>query len=253
MTVKENRYPKAPVVEAILDIDCDLPPGFDLEKIKDSAKELFSKSYPVGKKAFVQTHQIEARTEPDPVYSFAQELNALQFLKENGEQLVQVRSIGFSFNRLAPYSSLSEYFPEIEQAWKQFCEFASPIETRRIALRYINRILIPNRESGKIQLDDYISVGHKIPCENRITLTSFLNQFSGIDSKTNHQVSMVITNQDAGPEGLPVILDICVSDSFRINPDNWEQIRAQIHSLRDLKNLVFEETITDQCRTLFQV
>ena len=67
-------------------------------------------------------------------------IQALQFLHADEKQLVQVRAQGFSFNRLAPYTSLDDYLPEIERTWHLFVGLASPVQIRVVQLRYINRI-----------------------------------------------------------------------------------------------------------------
>ena len=43
---------------------------------------------------------------------------------------------------------LDEYLPEIERTWRFFVELASPVQVRRIRLRYINRILLPLASGG---------------------------------------------------------------------------------------------------------
>ena len=47
-------------------------------------------------------------------------IQSLQFLHEDEKQLVQVMAQGFSFNRLAPYTSLDDYLPVIQRTWELF-------------------------------------------------------------------------------------------------------------------------------------
>jgi uncharacterized protein (TIGR04255 family) len=57
-------------------------------------------------------------------------LAAFQFLKNDEKQLVQFRNEGFSFNRLAPYTTLDDYLPQIKKNWEIYRIVAAPSEIR---------------------------------------------------------------------------------------------------------------------------
>src|SRR5438309_10820532 len=115
MSETEFRLPKAPIIEAVLDVDCDMPPGQAITTLEEASKDAFREQYPKPRKVLVQEHQIETKPDQTPKISFRQGVQALQFIHENEKQLVQVRTQGFSFNKLAPYTSLDDYLPEIER------------------------------------------------------------------------------------------------------------------------------------------
>ena len=81
-----------------------------------------------------------------PALSIKHGVQALQFLQDDERQLVQVRVQGFSFNRLAPYTSLDDYLPEIKRTWGLYVDLVKPVQVRQIRVRYINRILLPMTE-----------------------------------------------------------------------------------------------------------
>ena len=126
---------KAPIIEAVLDIDCDLPPAFDLAALETSSRERFRDQYPKLRKLFMQEHTIQAKPDALPTMSVRHATQSLQFLHEDERQLVQVRAQGFSFNRLAPYTSLDSYLPEIERTWRLFVSIAAPVQIRTVRLR----------------------------------------------------------------------------------------------------------------------
>src|ERR1043165_295772 len=119
---------KPPIVEAVLDLDCDLPPGREITELEAAARQKLGDRYPKARGQFIQEHQIEALGEESPKLSVRRRIQALQFLHEDEKQLIQFRPQGFSFNRLAPYSTLDDYLPEIERAWRVFVELASPLQ-----------------------------------------------------------------------------------------------------------------------------
>src|ERR1700730_1851742 len=111
------RFRNPPIVEAVFDIDCDLPPGFDLAGLETAARAQIQDQYPKFRAQFLQEHKIEAAQDAPPKMSSRLAVQAFQFLHDDEKQLVQVRAQGFSFNRLTPYTSLDDYLPEIERPW----------------------------------------------------------------------------------------------------------------------------------------
>jgi uncharacterized protein (TIGR04255 family) len=245
------KLPNPPIVEAVLDIECDLPPGQHVTEIEAPALERLRDQYPKFRHQFMQEHMVEVRPPQPARQSTRQWVQALQFLKEDEKQLVQVRAQGYSFNRLAPYTSLDDYLPEIERTWRLYLELVKPLKVRLIRLRYINRILLPLTE-GRVQLDDYFTVAPRLPDEENLTLAGFLNQHIAIEGGTGHQVALVLAAQPAEPAHLPVIFDNGVTSPEPGEPDNWPWILAKIRVLRELKNRMFRRAVTDKCLDLFQ-
>lgn len=245
------RLRNPPIVEAVLDIDCDMPPGFDLTAVEPPARDAFRESYPKARKQLLQGYTIEQPLNADPQLSAARGLHALQFLQDDEKQIVQVRRPGFSFNRLAPYGSLDDYLPEVRRTWEVFQRLTSPIQIRRVRLRYINRVLLPLTD-GRVELDDYLTGGPRLPDEDRLEFTGFLSQYAAEEADSGNQVKVVLNTQQLEPDQLPLIFDIQAQHEERAEPGNWDWILVRIQSLRDLKNLVFKRTLTDRCLQLFQ-
>ena len=240
-----------PIVEAVLDIDCDMPPGLDFSVLETPARDAFRDHYQKFRKQSMPAVQFEAGSNHAPNVTTTQEIQAFQFLQEDEKQLVQVRLQGFSFNRLAPYSSLDDYVPEMERTWRLFIGLAAPVQVRVVRLRYINRFVIP-LTLGRVDLDDYLRLGPHLPDEVRLTLVGFLHQHSAAETDTGNQVNIILTAQPPEDDKLSVILDI---EAFRLcngEPSNWAEIQSKIQSLRQLKNTIFKNSFTDQCLNLFQ-
>jgi uncharacterized protein (TIGR04255 family) len=251
MTNALVRLKKPPIVEAVFDVDCDLPPGFDLAALEQPSRERFGNRYPKSRPQFIREYKIEANVDAPLNASSRPAIQAFQFLHNDERQLVQLRVQGFSFNRLAPYSSLDDYLPEIERTWSLYVDLASPVQIRVIRLRYINRILLPTT-ADTVDLDEYLKIGPRLPDEDRLKLTGFLIQQAAIENDTEHQINLVLTGQPPVNEKLPVILDITVSSPTIVEPTDWSAIRRSIESLRSLKNRVFLNMLTPKCIELFQ-
>jgi uncharacterized protein (TIGR04255 family) len=238
-----------PIVEAVVDIDCDLPPGFDLGALEAVSRTALRDQYPKFRVQMMQEHHVEMNADGLST-STRQAVQALQFLREDEKQLVQLRVNGFSFNRLAPYTTLDDYLPEIERTWHIYSNLISPVQIRVVRLRYINRILVPMAPS--IDLDEYLKLGPRLPDEDNLTLAAFLIQQVAIEKNTGHQVSLVLTAQAPAEDKLPIILDITVASNVNAEPDDWLAVMAAMAALRILKNRVFQNTLSDKCIQLFQ-
>ena len=245
------RLRNPPIVEAVFDVDCDLPPGFELAALKEPSRAQFTDQYPTSRTQFIQGIKIETKPDATSSISSPRAIQAFQFLQSDEKQLVQVRAQGFSFNRLAPYSSLDDYLPEIERTWRLYVDLISPVQLRMIRLRYINRILLP-MAADKVDLDEFLKIGPRSPDEENLGLISFLSQQQAFEKETGHQVNLVLANQALANEKLPVILDIMVTSAVAAEPTDWSKMRSIIESLRGLKNRVFLNTLTPKCIQLFQ-
>jgi uncharacterized protein (TIGR04255 family) len=239
-----------PIVEAVVDLDCDMPAGFTVEALESQARAAFRDGYPKGRPVFL--HQLsfaKLGTEP-PTHSERRTMQALQLMTDDEKQIVQIRTGGFSFNRLSPYSSLDNYLPEIERAWRAFVTLAAPLQVRVARLRYINRILLPTVD-GDVDLDDYLANGPRLPDEQALTFTGFLNRHEAVARETGNRVNIILTTQPLDGDRLPVILDIQAFREEEIEPDDWASILSVIQSLRALKNRVFFNSLTKRCVELF--
>jgi len=251
MNHSEFKLSNPPIVEAILDIECDLQPGQQLTELQEQAGKAFQDYYPKFSLQRVQEHKIEAKSDAPPQISFYDGLRALQFFSDDGKQLVQVRGQGYSFNRLAPYTSLDDYLPEIERTWKLYLDLVSPVQIRSIRLRYINRILLP-MQKGQVEMDEYFLVASRLLEEDKFNFTGFLNQHAAVEIETGNQINIILTAQQPEENRLPVIFDNTIVAPRAVEPGNWPEILATIDVLRDLKNRIFRKTLTQPCLDLFQ-
>ena|SRR6266540_2674374 len=240
-----------PIVEAVLDLDCDMPAGQEIPDLEVPAREGFRDRYPKFRTQFFQGYQIEQAADAEPQFSAHQRIQALQFLQEDEKQLLQVRAQGFSFNRLAPYTSLDDYLPEIERAWRLLVRLASPVQVGAIRLRYINRLPLPLVDD-RVELDDYLKLAPRLPDEDRLSLLGFLNQHTAIEHDTGNRVNIILTTQPRENDVVPIIFDIEAFREEAVAPDDWDSLLARIRSLRGLKNRVFVNTLTQKCLDLFR-
>lgn len=251
MTTQESFHLKnPPIIEVILDIDCELLPSFQLQSAEAELRDVVGDAYPKTRHQMVQDHKISPQADAPPQISLRSGLQALQFLSVDEKQIVQFRTGGFSFNRLAPYSQLDDYLPEIQRTWEAFIGIAKPVLIRKIGLRTINKIRLPMSD-GTVKLDDYIKTGPRLPDEESLGFVGFLNHHMAAEPATGNRVNIVLTTLQAEKEHLPLILDIDAFRELKTDPFGWQDTLKVLKSLRDLKNRVFKNTLTEQCLDLF--
>jgi len=247
----------APIVEAIIDIDCDMPPGFQIEAIKDVADKAFGANYPI--KTIQNTFSMQMTFGSGPSQSDASnpEVHAYRFQSADGKQIVQARANGFTFNRLKPYGSFDEYIPEIKSLWSSYLAVACPILVRTIKLRYLNMIALP--VSGKrFEMESYFKICPRIPCEEDLLVNIFANHMLCTDTSTGHTIRLALATLTKIPDGIGkdgdygVIFDIEVSSQLDSEPSDWDSIVLMLQEMRILKNRLFVRSLTEQCLKLFQ-
>lgn len=241
----------APIIEAVLDIDCAMPSALELMTLEKAARDCFCDTYPVFETQYLDEHEIEPIADGAAKVSSRHSAQALQFFQVDKKQIVQVRRQGFSFNRLAPYTSLDDYLPEMERTWRLFIKIASPKKINLVRLRYVNKIWIPLKE-GRTELEEWLKYGPRLPEEEKLDLLGFLNQYIAIEKGTGNQVVVVLTPQAVENGKVPIIFDNTAISSGLEEPNDWPAILKRIHKLRDLKNRIFRDMLTEKCVKLFQ-
>ncbi|MEI6605537.1 MAG: TIGR04255 family protein [Verrucomicrobiota bacterium] len=250
VTLNPFKLPHPPIVEAVLDIDCDLPPSLQPSTLESAGREVFGDVYPIFRKQFIQQAQVTMKPESQPEVVASQGLRSFQFAAPDEKQIVQIRLDGFSFNRLAPYGSLDDYLPEISRCWDLFRRIAAPVQIRKISLRYINRITIPTVD-GKVKLSDYLKVSPNLPDGTGLEFSEFFHQHQAGDPAMGILANIILASLPPQDGALPLLLDISVFKHQRTAPSPFSGWSEQLESLRRLKNLIFKHSLTDTCLNLF--
>lgn len=244
------KLPNPPIVEAVLDIDCDLPPTLDFDEVEKLGIAAYGTRYPIHRKQFVHQATVDMKPDSEPKFFASQGLSSFQFVSEDEKQVVQIRVGGFSYNRMAPYDSFDDYLPEISQCWDEFRNLASPVQIRKISLRYINRIMIP-LDGGTVNLPEYLKVSPNLPDGSGLQFSGFFHQHRAGDPATGTMANIILASEQNEGNFLPLLLDIEVFKPERLSPAPLPDWAEQIQSLRNLKNHIFEHSLTEKCQSLF--
>ncbi len=82
---------------------------------------------------------------------------------------------------------------------------------------------------GRVEIDDYLKLGPKLPDETRLTFAGFFNQQSVFESATGNQVNIVFATQPSAGDRLPITFDIEAYKDVACEPGDWLTISAEFN------------------------
>ncbi len=242
-------YKNAPITEAALDIRVRLAK----EITTDSLESLKDDAYPKLKQRPVQMH---VRFGPMPsngtqVVPVAEAVNTplgFMYESEDGKQVFQVRTDGFTVNRLAPYQNWDLFAGEARRLWKKYKEFAHPEYIELLGLNYLNHIFVPEGSDFSSHLRTYLEVSPELPQRLNSFSVSFQATWPG------EEQILLFVSQTIGPvikQGfVTIVLSIQAFKPLQRSADDVdeEEMWMLLGKLRDVKNAAFEGCITDMVR-----
>ena len=229
---------RAPIIEAVLDFRVLPEEGLTAERFSPLREQL-AKSYPTA----TPMHSVEARfsvkDEPTQVKSDL----GWMFRAADDRTRAQFRTNGFTFNRLAPYTTWEEVFSESMRLWQLYVETAKPQEISRLAVRYINRLTV----STPAELSDYLEAPPKVPDPVPQGIGEFLSRIVISDPQGQASAIIIQALEGSSDQGkISILLDI---DAFRqasLSPNEKEAVERIFGDLRSLKNTIFYASITER-------
>ncbi|MBU6400955.1 MAG: TIGR04255 family protein [Verrucomicrobia bacterium] len=233
----------APIVEAILDFRVRLPAGFEVARFKQLHPQ-FQADYPTVEDRKLVEHKIEQSPGKMPSHSTKDHgVIGYFFRSVDKANIVQFRRDGFTFNRLKPYTSWEQVFPEATRFWRIYVEACRPVEVSRIAVRCINRLMLPGLQ---VEFGDYLTAPPALPKQMPPFVSGFVSRVVINDPDSNTAAAVVqALEPPVESRYLPVILDI---DVFQENVSSLgaDELLARFEKLREMKNRAFFGSITDK-------
>ena len=195
----------APITESIIDFRVKARTGFRPEDFSNLKTKL-ANQFPM-----VQEHRLKQasfgliRGEAQPPVLKDLGIQGYFFKTSDEKTIAQFRIDGFTFNRLRPYTSWEEIFPQAMELWRLYANLCKPEVIMRLAVRYINQITM----KGGTDLETYLRTAPIIPKELPQYVRGFLTRITIYDPDKNIAANVIQALQDRKPGSeLAVILDI---------------------------------------------
>jgi uncharacterized protein (TIGR04255 family) len=239
-------YKKAPITEAVLVIAVsDLQ---DLEKLRPARDRLIG-LYPSEQVRRELRAELRFGEAEGAVRSDGKEQKVAFLLKNEGSgKIVRLNRVDFAFSKLAPYTQWEEFCRDARQAWTVYKHVAQPAAIERLAMRYINRIDVPGHS---INTEHYLRTGPVISPDLPQQLASFtLRLLLPADDIGGGIIVNTALVSPVVKDHMSLLLDIDVFVTQDV-PQDESDIWAKFELLHKRKNEVFEASITDKARELF--
>jgi uncharacterized protein (TIGR04255 family) len=161
---------------------------------------------------------------------------------QTATEIAQFRVDGFTFSKIAPYTTWEEVSGEAFRLWKVYVDAAQPREVSRVAVRYINRMQL----AAVKDLGEYMEAPPQLPEPIPRMIREFLTRVYVHDEKRNASAVIVQAIEPTmDPETISLLLDI---DAFRDVNDTPDDpgLPAVFEQLRQLKNAIFFASIKEK-------
>lgn len=238
-------YPNAPIVEAVFDVKVS-----NTIIVNPSTFEQFAKTelkeFPISNKRQNVNVRIDNSRGTGQI---GKTTNLLGYIFSNiqGNRKVQFRLDGYSFNMLRPYSNWDEFSSSAFNHLQKYLALAKPLAITRIGLRYINRIDLPFENQ---EFESYIKYLPPVPAglPKKFEKYFFQMQIPSEDGLSKAVISQTFEQEENGR--IPFIIDIDVFQDDRIRAS--DSLVERFNSLRNLKNRIFEDLVTEDCKQFFK-
>jgi len=252
MIAEPRSYPRAPITEAIIDFQISPAAGCGQDGLATIVKT-FLADYPEVNERFRGSLIVEfpvgegggTPVEASPRSS----VQGFVAFSAGKERAFQARLDGFSASKLAPYKTWEDFRDEARRLWLGYKQVTNPGFIRRIGLRYINRIDVP---LPCTDIKEFVRTTVEVSPQLPQAVTHFYMQLHLPQPDLN---ANCIINSALLPRStlmfLPVLFDIDLVRETNVPQDEIE-IWELLDKMRTRKNEIFEGSITDRARSLFQ-
>jgi len=245
MARSRRHLPNAPIVEAVIDFRV-LPQEQATFEMFGGLTSLIGDPY--SQKSTMQSVQARFGLENGQWVNSLPTPATIGWIYQTSTEIAQFRVDGFTFNKIAPYTTWEQVFGEAHRLWKIYKDVARPKQISRIAVRYINRM----RFIAPTSLAEYIESPPTVPAPISKVVREFLSRIVIDDQE--RRASAVIT-QALEPridqDQVTLLLDI---DAFRESnvPQNDSELPMAFEQLRKLKNEIFFASITEKTAEMYE-
>lgn len=230
----------APITEGLIEIRVvpsqEVTSAFQIEKLYESLKD----KYP--DKKLQQELKLEILSGSPHQEKKESRFIGYKLTSSDQKQVIQAWLDRMTLSRLKPYQAWEDLYQEAQKVWENYADVVKPEGITRVATRFINTIEIPLPFGD---FNEFLAASPSVPAKLPQALSSFFTRVVIPDPKTG-AVAIITQSLEAAvsPNVIPVLLDIdvFVERPFETKEDAWETL----NKLRDFKNLIFFESVTDK-------
>lgn len=176
------------------------------------------------------------------------DLKGYVYVDRKHTRLFQARTDGFLFSKQAPYDRWESIRDEAQRLWLEYVAVARPVTTRRLGLRYVNRLDLPAIEAD---LSDYLLTRPEVApgISRRISGYAMQLDIPLVDAPDTMMIIREAVVQPIHPETIAIVFDIDILrvGEYHVTDHVIWQAFEELHSR---VSETFERSITDRLREL---
>lgn len=242
----DRRYRKPPVVEAL----CEM--YFEGSEWDDTAIGQFYErvraEFPKKRQQEIHEAQVRFSAAGDAAAGVRRLPPRMQFVTQTEDRMIQLGRDLLVVNQLRPYASFQEWENTLLEALKIYQELVKPRAIARLGVRYIDRVVIPERT---VRMEDYFTLYPEIPATLGAAHGAFMLRVE-LPPKQAHRLLVTFgTAPPEQPDSTAFLLDFydVVERGGEVGLD---AIRSDVRAAHENVIEAFEASITDRLRTLFE-
>jgi uncharacterized protein (TIGR04255 family) len=242
---RQRHLPHAPIREAVIDIAATTNSTFEaVQRLAERLEGRFSSRVDLWQNSIGFSFDQHGHS------STTTARNRLGVRLDASPHVLQIRTNGLTFSRLAPYEDWAQISSQAKEWWTAYSDCLNVVEVTKVAVRYVNSMPIPQPYQD---FGCYLTCPPKIPTALPQTVGGFLHQTTIVDGSVERLARVTQALEPSpNPTGpLTILLDIDVSQqkSFGAkDPAIWQVLDG----LRDFKNNIFFEYITETTAGYFE-
>ncbi|MBI3527636.1 MAG: TIGR04255 family protein [Betaproteobacteria bacterium] len=241
-------YNRAPIVEAVIDIQVRYPDHLEFPVVTECADAFAAK---FARREPLQFFTVGLKNEDGHIESMpsTQGQTGWKLFTAENDRILQIQRKSFTYSHLPPYTRWEIFKQEAMPLWAKFVELCKPEQITRVAVRYINRLMLP---AGPIDLSHYLRVVPEVPDSVGPISGVFMQILIPQPSlgPNVHSTVSVASQASPDPRSQAFVLDIDVFQTGVELSSGDATIWTLLDGLRDKKNELFETCLTDKMREL---
>lgn len=239
---RRRLYRNPPIVETVLDIG--IVAGLDATE--ENLAQILEVETSYARHALVDAAHTEI-VAGAPTISMARALAGFDDANNRSVHLARDR---FAFSKHAKYSQWEDVQSEALRLWERYTSILRPTHIRRIGLRYVNRLDLPAPVQN---INEYLLTLPLIAPGISSIVSGYTLQLNLPQPDLTSTLAIVrqATVQPPRPGVVSIVLDIEIARSFSSNTVTPQSLWHEFEILHDRENDIFERTITDKLRFLF--
>lgn len=242
-------YSRAPIVQALIDIQVVSDHCVDLAKLESLSPEIKT-DYPVSASIVTGSATLQLVPVDTPKIDIQKDVRKIGYSYDgqpNHKYVFQVRQEGLTVSRSTPYETWENLRDEFFRVWRWYESVTKPKNILRLAVRYTNRFDLPLPFQD---FKEYLSTTPEIGTGLPAALSGFAMQ---LQIPQPDLPGMIIFNEALIPPAKEGVVSVVVDiDVFQYDNIPYNTFLERLEVLHEVEKKFFEGSITDKARELIR-